>query len=166
MSLHEGDIRLRHMFAALTSNTGGSDNTATGINALTTNTSGQYNTATGEAALSTNTTGYNNTANGVSDLYENTSGYANTGNGLQALYNDITEYHNEAFGNRALFSEVSGNNNIAPRECRPATEIELKRTDVCRQFEVVHTRERPQRSGELSGIPFQIVSPPLFLVDL
>jgi hypothetical protein len=51
---------------ALSSNTTGFANTASGGRALSSKTTGSYNTASGRSALSSNTTGNNNTALGVS----------------------------------------------------------------------------------------------------
>ncbi len=63
---------------ALSSNTVGNVNTATGLEALRDNIDGEDNTANGYRALFGNTTGDNNTAIGVLALSANTSGAFNT----------------------------------------------------------------------------------------
>jgi hypothetical protein len=59
---------------ALTSNSGGNDDSAFGENALNLNTSGWDNTAVGWSALQANTNGGENTAIGYQALVSNTSG--------------------------------------------------------------------------------------------
>ena len=80
---------------ALSSNTVGNVNTATGLEALRDNIDGEDNTANGYRALFVNTTGDNNTAIGVLVLSANTSGAFNTalgrgaGNGVSTANNVI-----------------------------------------------------------------------------
>jgi len=69
---------------ALSSNTVGNVNTATGLEALRDNIDGEDNTANGYRALFGNTTGDNNTAIGVLALSANTSGAFNTALGRGA----------------------------------------------------------------------------------
>ena len=100
-------------FQALSANTTGGDNTATGFEALFSNTSGQFNTATGFGALASNSTGDNNTAAGLDALIHNTTGGNNTATGFDSLFNNTTGQNNTAEGSRALTSNTIGSNNIA-----------------------------------------------------
>jgi hypothetical protein len=81
--------------SALSGNTIGSSNTATGSFALVSNTEGVGNTASGAVALLSNTTGNYNTAYGRGALESNTSGSFNT-----------------AIGHQAGFSQTFGNANV------------------------------------------------------
>jgi hypothetical protein len=99
--------------SALASNTTGSNNTASGVNALNSNTTGSNNTATGLSALYLNTTGSNNTASGLMTLYLNTTGFNNTANGYQALSNNATGYDNTANGMNSLYSNTTGRYNVS-----------------------------------------------------
>jgi trimeric autotransporter adhesin len=100
-------------FNALYSDTtGGSNNTATGVNALRSNTSGSNNTATGIAALANNTTGSANTAMGSGALDFNNADN-NTGIGFDALTDNTTGANNTAVGKSALFSNTNGSDNTA-----------------------------------------------------
>jgi hypothetical protein len=98
---------------ALYSNTTGYNNTANGMNALSSNTTGNFNTANGMNALYSNTTGNFNTANGSQALSSNTTGNSNTANGLNALVYNTTGYNNTANGLSALVSNTTGNSNTA-----------------------------------------------------
>jgi trimeric autotransporter adhesin len=117
-------------YQALFSNTTGTQNTASGVNALYANTTASNNTASGYQALRFNTTGTENTANGVSALYSNTTGSYNTASGVNALrsnttgtentasgvlalYNNTTGSYNTASGLSALFSNTTGSSNVA-----------------------------------------------------
>jgi hypothetical protein len=110
-------------------NTGGSQNTATGFESLQNNIDGDYNTALGNKALESNiaadgntalgysslnknTSGQSNTASGTLSLYKNSSGSDNTATGTQALYNNLTGESNSAFGYQALYRN-DGNRNTA-----------------------------------------------------
>jgi hypothetical protein len=97
----------------LSSNTIGSVNTATGVSALRNNTTGTQNTATGVDALENNRTGPNNTANGFKALQSNTEGMENTASGVQALYSNTLGFQNTAIGAHALSFNVHGHNNTA-----------------------------------------------------
>ncbi len=79
--------------------TGGSDNTAVGVNALLTEVSGQGNTGTGWNALSTNN-GNHNTAAGDDALHLNRSGNSNSGFGFAALASNNGSF-NSALGSNA-----------------------------------------------------------------
>jgi trimeric autotransporter adhesin len=112
----------------LESNTTGTNNTASGLNALNKNTTGSSNAASGAYALYSNTTASNNTAHGYKALYyntgsyntadgelalyKNTSGGYNTASGVNALYGNTIGAHNIALGNNAGFSLTIGSNNI------------------------------------------------------
>ena len=98
---------------ALSSNTTGGDNTATGFEALLYNTTGFENTANGDGALSSNTTGGDNTANGFEALLNNTTGNENTANGDFALDSNTTGFNNTAIGDDALGNNTTGTDNIA-----------------------------------------------------
>lgn len=98
--------------AALSGNTGGLGDTATGYWELLSNTTGSFNTANGAHALQSNTTGFDNTANGNSALIVNTTGFENTATGFSALWNN-TGSDNTATGASALYFNTSGLNNTA-----------------------------------------------------
>ncbi len=98
---------------ALTGNTTGDLNTATGSAALFSNTTGDLNTATGSAALLSNTTGNRNTGNGGSALQNNTTGNNNTARGFEALRSNLDGGGNTAAGFEALKSNTSGAQNTA-----------------------------------------------------
>ncbi len=114
---HEGcDLNNNNTFLgddALSSNTAGSDSTATGAFALKFNTDGYFNTATGSNALLSNTTGNTNTAIGALALQSNTIGSTNVATGVSALLNNTAGNNNTAIGYFALSRCVLGNNNIA-----------------------------------------------------
>ncbi|MFN8297936.1 MAG: tail fiber domain-containing protein, partial [Chitinophagales bacterium] len=95
------------------SNTTGTQNTATGINALLNNTTGQGNVAMGVAALESNTTTWNLTAVGAFALQANTTGDGNVAVGFEALKNNTVGYDNTALGYDALVANTSGNWNTA-----------------------------------------------------
>ncbi len=80
------------------SNTGGTQNTATGYHALISNTLGDFNTAVGTAALASNIAGVRNTAIGLGALSSNTTGGFNIAVGNTAGSN-ITGDENIAIGN-------------------------------------------------------------------
>src|SRR5205814_2435280 len=80
--------------------------------ALTNNTTGGANTATGISALQTNTTGTQNTGTGSTALYSNTTGSYNTATGKYALQNNTTGSENAALGYGAGYNLTTGNNNI------------------------------------------------------
>jgi hypothetical protein len=69
---------------ALTNNTTGNSNTASGKFAMQLNTEGRSNTASGSHSLFRNTTGINNTAFGEHSLQANTTGGENTAIGYLA----------------------------------------------------------------------------------
>ncbi len=73
------------------------------MQALTSNTTGGYNTATGRSALVLNTTGEFNTANGVAALFSNVTGSNNTAVGTNAGAAATTGSYNVSLG-----SQVSG----------------------------------------------------------
>jgi hypothetical protein len=83
---------------ALSSNTIGNVNTATGVEALQNNIDGEDNTANGYRALLANTGGDNNTAVGVLALSANTSGSFNTALGRGAGSNVTTANNVIAIG--------------------------------------------------------------------
>jgi Chaperone of endosialidase len=97
---------------ALSNNTAGSFNTATGVFALQNNTN-SYNTAIGADALGLNTSGSDNTATGYAALYYNTNGQANTASGCYALFYNTSGLDNTASGYYALLSNTSGTDNTA-----------------------------------------------------
>jgi len=101
----------RHSLA-LSGNTSGSNNTATGYEALWYNSTGYDNVATGYEALVNNSTGYDNVATGLEALASNTTGYQNTAIGQQALYYN-TGSANTALGYVSLFSNTTGYDNVA-----------------------------------------------------
>ena len=86
---------------ALSSNTTGSNNTASGYQALNFNTNGALNTATGVQALNDNINGNFNTATGYAALSHNIQGGTNTATGVQALNNNTTGSNNTATGYQA-----------------------------------------------------------------
>ena len=98
---------------ALSSNTTGSNNTASGHEALYFNTTGSSNTASGHEALNSNTTGNNNTASGLQALNSNTTGNNNTASGTAALLANTVGLRNVAVGNGALKANTTGSDNIA-----------------------------------------------------
>jgi Chaperone of endosialidase len=98
--------------SALASNTTGSENTATGLQALFHNIVGNQNTATGKNALFHTTNGASNTADGYQALFSNTGG-ANTAVGFEALYGNTTGVNNTAVGIGALDSNTVGSANVA-----------------------------------------------------
>jgi hypothetical protein len=99
--------------SALSSNTSGQLNTATGHTALSSNTEGTNNTATGARALLSNTKGAGNTATGFEALLSNTEGVFNTANGHLALQENTFGSDNTAIGFLALSTNTIGGENIA-----------------------------------------------------
>jgi uncharacterized Zn-binding protein involved in type VI secretion len=73
--------------------------------ALTANTTGSQNTASGVSALFNNTTGNNNTASGHEALFSNTTGSNNIADGYQAGYNLTTGDNNIDIGNVGVAGE-------------------------------------------------------------
>jgi hypothetical protein len=98
---------------ALSANTTGSNNTATGYAALNANTTGVANTATGQGALNANTTGDSNTATGINALLSNTTGGGNTAMGAVALGANTSGSENTATGAGALTANTTGFDNTA-----------------------------------------------------
>jgi hypothetical protein len=97
----------------LSSNTTGSNNTASGANALHSNTTGTNNSAVGFDALYANTTGINNNASGVQALYRNTTASDNNAMGFATLFDNTTGYRNNAVGSQALYQNTVGYANNA-----------------------------------------------------
>jgi uncharacterized coiled-coil protein SlyX len=95
---------------ALSSNTTGTNNSATGFQALANN-NGDDNTANGRQALFNNTIGFDNVAIGNFALQRNTDGKNNTANGFAALINN-TGSNNIGLGAFAGNSLTTGSNNI------------------------------------------------------
>ena len=81
--------------------------------ALSSNTTGGSNTATGHEALINNTTGFNNTATGFSAMLSNGSGTDNTAMGDSALNFNTTGSFNTAVGETALGANTTGKYNTA-----------------------------------------------------
>ena len=81
------------------------------LNALSSNTTGIVNTATGYQALVSNTDGTSNTATGVESLQDTTSGGGNTATGYQALLHNDTGDYNTAIGLFSLGSLTTGFSN-------------------------------------------------------
>ena len=100
-----------HASLALSSNTSGDQNTATGKGALASNTTGFGNTAAGHSALLLNTTADGNTAYGFMALLSNTTGNLNTAEGVNALWFNTTGNYNTAIGTNAGYN-ITGNGNI------------------------------------------------------
>jgi uncharacterized coiled-coil protein SlyX len=107
-----GDLNTATGSAVLLSNTTGNNNTGNGGSALQNNTSGSSNTASGFAALQNNTTADGNTAIGYQALQSNTTGDRNTAIGYQVLVNS-TGSHNTATGDSAMSSDTTGSSNAA-----------------------------------------------------
>jgi hypothetical protein len=80
--------------------TGGTQNTAVGVQSLQTN-SGSQNTAVGYQAMLNNTTGTGNTAVGTAAMQNNTGGTQNTAVGYQAMQSNTTGIQNTAVGLQA-----------------------------------------------------------------
>ncbi len=80
-----------------------------GVTALSSNTTGSYNTATGNLALGANTTGDANTADGRDAIGANTTGTGNTAIGYGALYYNVTGSYNTALGAGAGPDNTSSN---------------------------------------------------------
>ena len=81
------------------------------LQALSSNTTGIVNTATGYQALVSNTDGTSNTADGVDALHDNTTGGGNTATGYQALLHNDTGDYNTAIGLFALGNVTTGSSN-------------------------------------------------------
>src|SRR6266480_2698029 len=92
--------------------TGGTGNTAVGLNALRANTLGDFNSALGVNALRFNSTGSNNTGLGYQALFVNT-GSSNTAVGVNALSHNTTGFQNAALGQGALGANIDGAFNTA-----------------------------------------------------
>jgi hypothetical protein len=91
---------------ALSSNTGGSNNTAIGEQALL-NSTGNANTAVGGGALGSSTTGAFNTADGVNALQNNTTGQDNIALGAGAGGNVITASNVICIGTNLAGNDVN-----------------------------------------------------------
>src|SRR5205823_4600757 len=91
---------------------GGTGNTAVGLNALRANTLGDFNSALGVNALRFNDHGSNNTALGFQALFVNTAS-SNTAVGVNALSHNTTGGGNSAVGQGALGGNTSGVRNAA-----------------------------------------------------
>ena len=91
---------------------GGTGNTAVGLNALRANTLGDFNSALGVNALRFNVIGSNNTGLGYQALFHNT-GAMNTAVGVNALANNTTGFNNTAVGQGALGHNTTAANNVA-----------------------------------------------------
>ena len=91
----------------------GSSNTALGNTALSLNTTGYYNVATGAFTLSSNTVGNRNTAIGYAALYQNISGNLNVAIGSYSQFNGQTALANVSLGYGALQNNIIGNFNTA-----------------------------------------------------
>ena len=87
-----------------------------GSGALSVNTTGQGNTASGVGALSDNTTGGSNTASGVGALFSNTTGSGNTAIGFAANVSAGNLSNATAIGSGAFVNASNkvrlGNNNV------------------------------------------------------
>ena len=91
---------------------GGTGNTAVGLNALRANTLGDFNSALGVNALRFNVIGSNNTGLGYQALFHNT-GAMNTAVGVNALANNTAGFNNTAVGQGALGHNTTAANNVA-----------------------------------------------------
>src|SRR5436190_2095902 len=91
---------------------GGTGNTAVGLNALRANTLGDFNSALGVNALRFNVIGSNNTALGYQALFVNI-GNMNTAVGVNALSHNTTGFDNAAVGQGALGANILGAFNTA-----------------------------------------------------
>src|SRR4029077_3444622 len=89
------------------SNTDGTSNTATGVDALHDNTSGGGNTAKGYQALLHNNSGDYNTAIGLFALGSLTTGFSNTGLGRSAGTSVTTADHVICIGDNVSGANVS-----------------------------------------------------------
>jgi hypothetical protein len=96
---------------ALSLNTTGTNNSATGYRALSSSTTADGNTALGADALRNTTTGAFNTGVGVNALSANTTGIFNVAVGTAALQN-ATGNSNIGIGNSAGSFLTTGSNNI------------------------------------------------------
>ena len=94
------------------SNTSGSDNVASGLNALFSNTTGADNVATGTGALFDSTTASNNVASGFSALENNTTGHDNTALGANALAANKAGNGDLALGSGAGKNLTTGSLNV------------------------------------------------------
>jgi hypothetical protein len=97
---------------ALSANTSGFNNTASGNRVLQSATTADGNTATGSGALLNDNTGGNNTANGQDALFRNTTGVNNTATGKNALFSNTTGARNIALGFNAGVNLTTGDSNI------------------------------------------------------
>src|SRR5207237_650200 len=117
-------------FAALASNTTGSQNTANGYQALLNNTTGVGNTANGYQALNADTTAGNNTADGYQALYSNTTGFgANTATGYQALYSNTTGFYKVNEGGTILPLYINSNGQLGTMSSSRRFKEEIKPMD-------------------------------------
>jgi hypothetical protein len=90
--------------SALSSNTTGLNNTASGVGALQGNLTGNNNTASGVDALLSNLTGSNNTVIGISALASNTIGIGNTAIGANT---DSSNFDNSIILGRSATATAS-----------------------------------------------------------
>lgn len=97
---------------ALSANSTGAQNTATGSGTLLSNTAGVGNTANGYQSLLSNADGLLNTAVGYQALLNNTHGNGNVGIGPAALASNTVGIENTAIGFNALTSNIDGSNNV------------------------------------------------------
>jgi hypothetical protein len=132
------DANANTYFGLQAGSSGGSDNTAVGVNAFSGNGSGNKNVAVGESALGNSTNdnqlvaiGYQalendnalgsgapsgngeNTAVGYQALKANTVGAANTATGYKALYSSTNGLQNVAVGDYALVFSQGDQGNVA-----------------------------------------------------
>ncbi len=97
---------------ALYSNSTANDNNAMGTNALHDNTAGTLNNAMGNYALEYNTIGNNNNAVGYGSLLHNTTGSDNSGQGYFSLEDNTSGNLNIGVGYKAGSNLTTGSNNI------------------------------------------------------
>jgi hypothetical protein len=98
---------------ALSVNSQGNENTASGYFALNNNSTGNSNTADGVRALNNNTIGNENTAMGKNALYFNDNGNVNTAVGYSALMNNTVGFQNTVIGANSLMVNTIGAYNTA-----------------------------------------------------
>ena len=92
---------------------GTSQNTSFGYSALSTNTTGYYNVATGAYSMGFNVSGIKNTANGYQALVFNQSGDLNTAIGFATLGANTTGSNNTGVGSTTMQSNTTGSYNTA-----------------------------------------------------
>jgi len=98
---------------SLAANQNGHSNSALGTNALAKLTTGSNNTAIGFGSLSSITTNSGMTAVGYNSMASNTTGFNNVAIGSSALQNNTTGFYITAIGTNALISNTVGNDNEA-----------------------------------------------------